>query len=888
MALEDGSRLGPYEILGPLGAGGMGEVYRAKDTRLDRTVAIKVLPEHLSASPDVKQRFEREAKVISSLSHPHICTLHDVGQHEGIDFLVMEHLEGETLAQRLSQGPLPMEQVLELGGQIADALDKAHKSGVIHRDLKPGNIMLTAGGVKLLDFGLARHQISESQVKSESFSRALTETPSSAPLTVEGTILGTFQYMPPEQIEGQEADARSDLFAFGAVLYEMATGRKAFEGRTQASLIGSVMHSKPEPVSKLVPLGPPAFDRVVETCLAKDPDDRFGTAHDVGLQLKWIAEGGSQVGLPAPVAARRRHRERLAWGVAVTAALVAAAFAALWIRRAPEPPRVVRFEIAPPDGLPEVGSPRLSPDGRYLAFNGRDGKGAEGIWLRPLNSLDAQRLAGTEGAVSRPFWSPDSRYLGFFAEGKLKKVPVSGGPAQVICDAPSGADGTWSDDGVILYDGQANDPINKVPAGGGIPTPLVEAGKNEEGATVSQVGWPQFLPGSRRFLYVSFGSSQPEVRLASLDGGEPRAVMAGQSRVEFAPPGFLLYVRDNTLVAQPFDSKSGALAGDPVPLAQDLGIDAVGLAHFSASHNGVVAFRSGEAGGGRLTWVDREGGSEEPVGEPADVAATALSPDGRWLAMALKSTGSSFSDIWVRDLTRGVTSRFSFGEESDENPVWSPDGSRIAWGTQKGGQFDIAVKTVGGTGEEEILLEAEGNQFPSSWSPDGKSLLYITLDPETSWDMDVLPLEGDRTPRPFAHSNFVELRGRFSPDGRWVAYQSNESGRGEVYVQAFPGPGGKWQISTAGGAEPQWAPDGEELFYLSQGQIMRVAVQTGPSFEAGIPEPLFGVALRPITTNNRYLLSRDGRRFLLLSSLLQDSTPPTTVVLNWTAELGQQ
>ncbi len=878
MVLEDGSRLGRYEILGTLGAGGMGEVYRAHDTRLDRTVAIKVLPEHLSSSPEIKQRFEREAKMVSSLSHPHICTLHDVGHHEGVDFLVMELIDGETLAQRLKQGPLPMEKVLELGMQIADALEEAHKSGVIHRDLKPGNIMLTAGGVKLLDFGLAKSQLPESQVRTDSFSRALTDTPSSAPLTVEGTILGTFQYMPPEQIEGQEADARSDIFALGAVLYEMATGRKAFEGRTQASLIGSIMHSKPEPVSKIVPLGPPAFDRVVETCLAKEPADRFGTAHDVGLQLKWIAEGGSQVGLPALLSARRKTRERLAWGVAAVAAIAATTFAVLWAQRAPEPPQVVRFDIPAPDGLPVVGSPRLSPDGRYVAFDARDAEGQKRIWVRPLNSLVAQALPGTEGADFRPFWSPDSRYVGFIAGGKLKKVPVTGGPAQVICDAPSGADGSWSEEGVILFDGQASDPLLRVPAGGGIPAPQIPG---EE-----QPGWPQFLPGSRQFLYVSVGASQPEIRIASLDGGESRTVLAGQSRVEYAPPGYLLYVRDNTLVAQPFDADAGEITGEPVPVAQDLGLDAVGLAHFSASQNGVLVFRSGEAGGGQLVWVDRKGATGDAVGDPGQIASTALSPDGRWLAMGQIGGSGGASDIWVRDLRRGVTSRFTFNEDDDRNPMWSPDGSRIAFESVRDGQPDIAVKAVGGTGEVEVLLEAEGIQSPSSWSPDGTHLLYYHLDSKTSWDIYVLPLVDDRTPRPFIKTPFVELRSRFSPDGRWVAYQSNESGRFEIYVQAFPGPGGKWQISTAGGQEPQWGPDGTELFYLSPDRnLVGVEVQTGPTFEAGIPEAMFSVSLRSPTTNNRYLVALDGERFLMLNSLVEDTTPPTTVVVNWTEEL---
>ena len=468
--------------------------------------------------------------------------------------------------------------------------------------------------------------------------------------------------------------------------------------------------------------------------------------------------------------------------------------------------------------------------------------------------------------------------MGFFAGDKLKKVPVSGGPSQVICDAPTGADGTWSEEGVILFDGQPSDPLYRVPAGGGIPTAQIPADKG-------QPGWPQFLPGGRRFLYVTVGA-EPELRIGSLDGGEAQVVLTGQSRVEYAPPGHLLYVRDNTLVAQPFDPHAGTISGDPVPLAQDLGLDSVGLAHFTASRTGVLAFRSGEAGGGRLVWIDRAGEKLEPVGEPANIESTALSPDGRWLALCQSGGSTRARNIWIRDLLRGVTSRFTFNEDDDFNPVWSPDGTRIAFSSMRDGQPDIAVKAVGGTGEVEVLLEAEGIQSPSSWSPDGKHLLYFNLDPETSWDVNVLPLEGDQTPRPFIKTPFVELRSRFSPDGRWVAYQSNESGRFEIYVQAFPGPGGKWQISTAGGQEPQWGPDGRELLYLSpERQLVRVEVQTGQTFVAGIPEAMFPVSLRSVTTNNRYLIAPDGQRFLLLSSLIEDSTPPTTVVVNWTAEL---
>ncbi len=885
MTLENGSKLGPYEILGTLGAGGMGEVYAAKDTRLDRTVAIKVLPEHLSASEEIKQRFEREAKVISSLSHPNICTLFDVGHDDGVDYLVMEHLEGESLQERLEQGPLPMDQVLSLGIQIADALDKAHKNGVVHRDLKPGNVMLTEGGVKLLDFGLAKYQMPEAEVSSASFSRMLTETPASAPLTVEGTILGTFQYMSPEQIEGQEADARSDIFSLGAVLYEMATGKKAFAGQTQASLIGSIMHSAPEPVSQVVPLAPPAFDRVIQTCLSKEPDERWSNAHDLKLQLQWIAEGGSQVGIPAPVSAKRKNRERIAWAAAALALIAAGLFAVLWTQRAPEPLQVVRFEVGYPEGLPVIDSPKLSPDGRYLAFNAIDEQGTSQIWVRPLNALEAQPLPGTEG-TTRPFWSPDSTHLGFFAGGKLKKIAVSGGPAQTICDAPTGADGSWGESGVILYDGTGTDPIRRVSSGGGIPTTEIDPGESEGGLSI---GWPQFLPGGERFLWVSFEGAEPAVKLSSLGGGEAVTVLPGQSRVEYAPPGYLVYVRESTLVAQPFDADSGQISGEPVPLAEDLGIDTVGLAHFSASHTGVLAYRGGEAGGGQLLWTDLQGEVLKAEGDPGEIRTSSLSRDGRWLAMAMSAGSMESTDIWIRDLVRGVTSRFTFEETDEANPKWDPDGSRIAYSSQNENQDNIFLKAVGGTGEPELLLASETAQYPADWSLDGRYLLLYDRHPETSWDLWYLDLEApERQGVPYLKSQFAEVRPRFSPNGRWVVYQSNESGRGEIYVQAFPGPGGKWQISTDGGAEPQWHPSGNALYYLAPDtNLMRVDVQTGETFEAGIPEPVFQISLRPITTESRYWLAPDGERFLLLGSLQGESTPPTTIVLNWHAEQTQ-
>jgi len=875
MSLDPGTKLGPYKILAPLGAGGMGEVYKAQDTRLDRTVAIKVLPPHLADDADLRQRFEREARTVSGLNHPHICTLHDIGREGEVTFLVMEHIEGETLAERLKKGPVPLEEALGYAVQIAEALDKAHRQGVVHRDLKPGNMMLTKSGAKLLDFGLAKIA---STVAGASGTATLSSLPTEAKsLTAAGTILGTFQYMAPEQLEGGEADARTDIFALGALIYEMVTGKKAFEGKSQASLISSIMSSEPASVSTVQAFSPPALDRVIRTCLAKDPDKRWQSAGDVARELEWIAQGGAETAL-RPSTGRR---ERVAWIAAAVAAVTAIVFAALWAARAPEPPRVVRFDVPPPTGLPVVGSPKLSPDGRYLAFNATDEQGTAQIWVRPLDAVQAQPLPGTEG-TTRPFWSPDSTQLAFFSEGKLKKISIGGGPPQTICDAPTGADGSWSEEGVILYDGQGADPITRVSATGGIPAPFISPD-----AEAAQVGWPQFLPGGQRFLYVAFGANEPEVRIASLDGGGSKTVLTGLSRVEYTPPGYLLYVRESTLVAQGFDADSGDVTGEPVPLAEDLGIDAVGLAHFSASRNGVLAFRGGEAGGARLMWVDKGGEVDRSEDEPADIRSTDLSRDGRWLAMEM-ATGSGL-DIWVRDLVRGVTSRFTFNEARDMNPLWSPDGQRIAFEMEREGHRDLVVKGVGGASEVEVLVEGDNRQGPDSWSSDGRFLLYYEVDPESAWDLWALPLEGeDREPLPMANTSFTEVRGRFSPDGHWLAYESNESGRYEVYVQAFPGPGGKRQISTNGGSEPQWDPAGEELYYLGPDlKMMRVTVQTGDKFDAGIPEPLFTVSLRPIILRNRFVVSPDGERFLLLSSLREDTTPPTTVVLNWIAELGR-
>ncbi|MEX1243856.1 MAG: protein kinase [Thermoanaerobaculia bacterium] len=885
MTLSAGTRLGPYEIVAPIGAGGMGEVYKAKDSRLDRQVAIKVLSSHLSANEEIRQRFEREAKTISQFSHPHICALYDVGRENETDYLVMELLEGESLADRLGKGALPTEQVLRYGIEIADALDKAHRQGIVHRDLKPGNVMITKTGVKLLDFGLAKLQAGGRGLPVSGASRLATEAHVSAPLTERGTVLGTFQYMAPEQLEGGDADSRSDIFAFGAVLYEMATGQKAFSGKSQASLIGSILRDDPPSISEVAPMTPPALNRVVRTCLAKDPEDRFQTAHDVMLQLQWIAEGGSQAGLPAPVVARRKNREKLAWAVAAVLALVAGLAIFGYLRRAPAPPLMARFDVAPPEDLTSIDMPRVSPDGRNIALNATDSSGKTRIWIRPLNALSAHALEGTDG-TTRPFWSPDSRFLGFFAEGKLKKVEVSGGPPQKICDAPTGADGSWSSGGVILFDGVTGDPIQRVSAAGG--TPVVQV-KPDAARKETQVAWPEFLPDGRHFIYMASGQKPEEnlYRIGSLDSKESTPMASAQTLITYTPPGYLLFVRDQTLVAQRFDLKGLKTVGEPAPVAEKIGTDSVGLARFSVSRNGVLAYRTGDSGN-RLLWLDRSGKELETAGGTGDHGNPAFSRAGDRLAFNTSDARSGKLDIWVRDLARGVNSRFTFGAGINICPVWSPDGSRIVFTSEREGISSLLEKAATGQGEEKLLLKsADGRVVATDWSRDGKYIAY-SLRGKEGWDIRVLPTFGDRKPIPVVHSPFNELTAAFSPDGRFIAYQSNESGRNEVYVQTFPDPGGKWQVSTAGGLDASWRADGKEIFYRAPDQkLMEVDVQAAGTFQAGIPRPLFLARVPSGGFRNRYAATADGQRFLFVAPLGRDAMTPTTVVLNWFEGLGR-
>jgi len=890
MALSNGTRLGPYEIIGPLGAGGMGEVYKARDTRLDRTVAIKVLPAGAGDRADLRERFEREARTVSSLNHPHICTLHDIGRHDGADYLVMEYLEGETLAERLSRGAMPLEQLLRCGVQVADALDKAHRRGVVHRDLKPANIMLTKSGAKLLDFGLAKLLPTEPFGPAAGSSALVTQR---ADLTAEGAIVGTLQYMAPEQLEGKEADARADIFALGTVLYEMATGRRAFEGKSRASVIAAILTTEPPPVSSMQPMAPPTLDRVVRICLAKDPDDRWQSARDLMSELRWIAEGGSQPGMAAPAMAPRRRAAWLPWSVAAAAlAGLAICLPAALRQLQPAPvPQRIRFEVPAPPGTIADYSLALSPDGTRLAFTAtKDGEAA--LHVRRLDDIESRRLAGTEGA-SLPFWSPDSRWIGFFARGRLMKIDAEGRPPQPICDAVDGRGGSWGQDGTIVFAPTFTGPLMRVSSSGGKPEPVTTL---EDASLESSHRWPFFLPDGKRFLYVSRVTHRNDSRpvfVGSLDGTATHLPFRTYSAVSYAEPGYLLMVRGGALVAQRFDPGTLTPSGEEFTIADDVPV--IGnlgptlYAPVTTSNNGMLAYRpSAAVPNTLLQWVGRYGKLAGTVGLPAGWGEPDLSPDGRRVAVSRTDDQMYDEDIWLIDLQTQAESRFTFHQATDATPIWSPDGSRIVFASTRNGVFDLFVKPVSGATEEELVLKSDLNKWADDWSPDGKYILYETAGQNS--DLWLLPMTGtDRTPVPYLPDSGDEFHGTFSPDGRWVAYTSSESDRTEIYVQSFPAGRGKWQISTTGGGQAVWRADGQELFYLAGNRIMAVEVKTGDAFQSGVPRELFAVQLSQavFAARSHFAVSLDGERFLVNAVTREFVQPPAVVVLNWTAGLGR-
>ena len=889
----EGQRIGPYQLASKIGAGGMGEVYKARDTRLERTVAIKVLTAHVADDPHARERFQREARAVAALNHPHICTLHDVGSQDpstgsgqAMDFLVMEYLDGETLAERLAKGPLPLDRALQYAIQIADALDKAHRQGITHRDLKPANVMLTTLGSKLLDFGLAKLRPAMGGVVG--MSAASNVSPS---LTGRGTILGTLQYMAPEQLEGKPADARTDIFAFGALLYEMLTGRRAFEGTSQASLISAILSSDPPPIALLQPLSPPALDRVVKKCLAKDPDERWQSAHDLTSELKWIAESGLQTTVAAPgVDAQVRSRartQRYGWIAAAVCLLTTLALAgALYLRRAPVDTRVYRSTFVPPAnadiGLRPTDLLALSPDGRHLAFVAPDANGRPVLWVRALAALAAQPLAGTEGAAG-PFWSPDSRYIAFSAAGRLRKIDASGGPAISLGDTKTTSPGSWGRGDVILFTPDFGGGLSRVAAAGGTPT-LATTLDTKGGERRHQ--YPFFLPDGRHFLYAAAGDPTSGVYVGSLDSPDRTRLLDLFANAQYGS-GFLVFPRAGTLMAQPFDATRLALSGEAMPVAEKVALTrsvppTVALAAFVVSDTGVLVYQAdGASRMSRFVWFDRAGKQIGLLGDPARYGSSVhFSPDGSQASVVVIDSPEA-ANVWLFDVARGLRTPLTVSGLVSES-IWSPDGRRVVFSSNHKGRVDLYQKASSGAGPEDVLLADDSNKVPESVSPDGRSLLYMTSGAKGYIDLWVLPLFGDRKPYPFIESPFFDAGSQFSPDGRWLAYNSNESGRSEVYVVPFPGPGGKVRISTAGGDNARWRRDGKEIFFLAWNTLMAAEVTAnGSRFDVGAVRRLFEVPM--VNGYWPYDVSPDGQRFLV--NTLEEAVAPLTIVVNWPAGL---
>jgi serine/threonine-protein kinase len=892
MTLASGTRLGPYEIASLIGAGGMGAVYRARDTRLDRTVAVKVLLAHLAGRTDLRERFEREARTIANLNHPHICVLYDVGRQDGVDYLVMEYLDGEPLSQRLRKGPLPLEDVLLYAAQIADALDKAHAIGVTHRDLKPGNIMLTKSGTKLLDFGLAklkqdatRPPVPVSQLPT------LTNLP-----TAHGTVVGTLQYMAPEQLEGREVDARTDIFAFGAVVYEMATGKRAFEGASQASLISAILSSHPPSLSSLQPMTPAPLDRVVRKCLAKEPEKRWQTASDLSDELKWIAQGGSETSRPViPEAGPAKTPWRWAAVSALVVVVALIAGIAAWLRRpAPAAPQQVsRFSISLAEGerlaasdFPQPGVV-ISPDGNNLVYAGSRGGATPQLYLRGIGSLDAKPISGTEGA-SNPFFSPDGRWIAFFMGSALKKVPLAGGVPETVAavsgvSQPFGA--TWGPDDTILFSSVFDPRLLRVSAAGGTPSSVTTLdSKNGE----LQHSWPSFLPGGTSVLYAITTASGSRLVLRDLATGEQRNLGPVGERPTYVPSGHLLYNQEGTLMAVPFDPGRQQVIGSPVAVQEGVWRcgPCNGGAQYSVSEGGTLAYIPGPASssGERLmVWVGQDG-KEEPLPAPARVYnALRISPDGRSI-VATATTPNGNGEMFVYDITRQTQARLN---PEGANPVWTADGQRVAFQLNSEGKVNLFWAPVDGSSPAERLATSDARQAAGSFSADGQLLAFTQSGSATGSDIWILRLS-DRTTIPFLQAPGDQGAPKLSPDGRWLAYVSDESGQREIYVQPYPGPGGKWQISVEGGVEPAWNPNGRELYYRSGDSMLASTITTLPAFAAEKPRVLWEGRYRRAGGNiPLYDVSPDGRRFLML----KPNDPPATqfnVVLNWFEELKQK
>src|ERR1700735_1731648 len=890
MALTRGTRLGPYEVIAPIGAGGMGEVYSARDTRLDRTVALKILPLHLADAPEVRQRFEREARAVSSLNHPNICALYDIGRQDSTDYLVMEYLEGQTLAKRIEQGPMPTPELLRVGIQICEALERAHRQGVIHRDLKPGNVMLTKAGAKLLDFGLAKG--AAPAVTDMSSSPTVTQPMAGSArgnqLTVQGTIVGTLQYMSPEQLEGGEADARSDIFSFGATVYEMATGQKAFPAKSQATLIAAIIKEEPRPISELQPMSLPALERIVTTCLSKDPDDRWQSAGDLKRELIWMSSAGSLAGVPAPVVAQRKTRDRtwkillVVLGIVAAAGIVGSLF---YAHKASQPLPVIHAEMNPPEGF-EFGSIGkenqfvISPDGSAIAFVA-EGQRKQLIFVRTLSSGTTQPLQGTEGATY-PFWSGDGRNLAFFADSKLKRVPATGGVVQILCDAPTGRGGTWNKEGVIVFTPGLKEPLYKVPDSGGTPAP---ATATKQSAGFQSHRWPSFLPDGKHFLFTT----DDGVGVGSLDSTESHVFLQTKSNAIYSS-GFIVYMIDGNLVAQPFDPDHQVVRGVPAPVAGQVEFSiGKSLGNFSVSQTGGLVYRPDYSPKYQMAWLDRNGGEAGKLGEPDYYSGASVSPDGRQILVTRVQPGVK-RDLWILDSQRGSLSRATFNPEGVIYGVWSPDGKSVAVSLTNG--FEVRTIGLQGSVTEQLVPPDQISKYPADWTADGQSLILTVQNPKTAQDVETLSAAGEHKLVPMIQTPAVENAGKLSPNGKLLTYSSNESGRPELYVTEFPGAGRKWQVSAQGltGGLPvhfsTWGHDGKTLYYIDAGgSVIAVPIEKQDPFKAGVPRKIYSATSGPVSEISA---APDGRLLVLVPAGNQTTTP-AALIFNWPAELkGKQ
>jgi serine/threonine protein kinase len=870
VSLTPGSRLGAYDVLALIGVGGMGEVYRAKDSKLHREVALKVLPDLWSDNPDRLARFQREAEVLASLNHPHIAAIYGLEEAAGVRALVLELVEGPTLADRIRHGPIPVDEALPIARQIAEALEAAHELGVVHRDLKPANIKLREDGtVKVLDFGLAKAMAGDPQTD-------LSQSPtimSPATMTGAGVILGTAAYMAPEQARGKPADARSDIWAFGVVLYEMLTGKSAFGGDTMVEILGGVLKSDPDWAA--LPVATPSNIRsLLRRCLQRDRTRRLRDVADARFQIEEALS--EPTGPAAAPAAARTPRERPLWMAGILLAAIAASLVTfVFVRGVPADAPEIRLQIVTPPGT-DLASFAISPDGRHVVFQAT-AEGKSQLWLRPLGSETAEPLPGTENG-SLPFWSPDGQSIGFFEGRQLKRSDITGGLVRTLVSSPNDRGGTWNDEGVIVFAPSSTGPLYRVPAGGGSAVEVTRVDPPR------QTGhrFPRFLPDGRHFLFFALGTPESQgVYLGSLDSMDARRLFQADGAAVFAPPDQVLFPREGALWAQRLDPDTLEPVGDSLPVAKSVAVDPNLFANvaLSASAAGPVAYRASGVQG-QLTWFDRSGRQIGTVGgrdmdQPADIR---LAPDGRSVAFRRMVAGNI--DVWLMDIARGILRRFTSDPAREYETAWSPDGSRIAFSSDRNGVLDLYEKAVDRAGAESLLLESPEHKNIYDWSLDGRYILYTSQSAKTGEDLWVLPLEGDRKPLAVAQTTFQEVNARFSPDGRWIAYATNESGRTEIHVQPFPGPGAKLQISTTGGNLPEWRRDGREIFYFGPGnRLMAVPVMLSPNgttLEAGPPVVLF--AMRP---GSEFAASPDGQRFLINTVPEDAATPPITVVLNW-------